>query len=60
MMNGYFRRPDLSTSAFHEAWYLTGDLGYLAIGELYIRAQERPDHHRREEYLPPGPGKPGI
>lgn len=36
MLTGYYRRPDLSVQAFHDGWYLTGDLGYLAGGELYV------------------------
>ncbi len=36
MLTGYFHRPDLTERAFHDGWYLTGDLGYLADGEVYI------------------------
>jgi fatty-acyl-CoA synthase len=36
MLTGYYNRPDLSEKAFQDGWYLTGDLGYLADGEVYI------------------------
>lgn len=36
MVTGYYNRPDLSSNAFHNGWYLTGDLGYIAQGEVYI------------------------
>ena len=36
MLTGYYHRPDLTERAFHDGWYLTGDLGYLADGEVYI------------------------
>jgi fatty-acyl-CoA synthase len=41
MLTGYFRRPDLTSKAFQDGWYLTGDLGYLANGELYITGRKK-------------------
>jgi acyl-CoA synthetase (AMP-forming)/AMP-acid ligase II len=41
MLSGYFRRPDLTENAFLGGWYLTGDLGYLADGELYITGERK-------------------
>lgn len=35
MLTGYYQRPDLHPFDA-EGWYLTGDRGYLADGELYI------------------------
>jgi len=32
MLSGYYKRPDLQP--FHDGWYLTGDMGYLAGGEF--------------------------
>jgi acyl-CoA synthetase (AMP-forming)/AMP-acid ligase II len=34
MLTRYYQRPDLNP--FQDGWYLTGDMGYLAHGELYI------------------------
>jgi fatty-acyl-CoA synthase len=34
MLSGYYRRPDLQP--FQDGWYLTGDKGYVADGEVYI------------------------
>jgi fatty-acyl-CoA synthase len=41
MLNGYFRRPDLTEKAFLDGWYLSGDLGYLASGELFITGRKK-------------------
>jgi fatty-acyl-CoA synthase len=41
MLTGYYRRPDLTGKAFLDGWYLTGDLGYLANGELYITGRKK-------------------
>lgn len=41
MLNAYYNRPDLSRIAFHEGWYLTGDLGYLVQGEIYITGRKK-------------------
>jgi acyl-CoA synthetase (AMP-forming)/AMP-acid ligase II len=34
MLSGYYKRPDLQP--FQDGWYLTGDRGYLAAGELFV------------------------
>jgi acyl-CoA synthetase (AMP-forming)/AMP-acid ligase II len=41
MLSGYFNRPDLTEKVFHDGWYLTGDLGYLADGELYVTGRKK-------------------
>jgi len=41
MRSGYYRRPDLTEKAFLDGWFLTGDLGYLAEGEVYITGRKK-------------------
>jgi acyl-CoA synthetase (AMP-forming)/AMP-acid ligase II len=41
MLTGYYNRPDLTEQAFHAGWYLTGDLGYLAEGEVYVTGRKK-------------------
>jgi acyl-CoA synthetase (AMP-forming)/AMP-acid ligase II len=41
MLTGYYRRPDLTEQAFLDGWYLTGDLGYMADGEVYITGRKK-------------------
>lgn len=41
MLTVYYNRPDLTEKAFQDGWYLTGDLGYLASGELYITGRKK-------------------
>lgn len=41
MLTGYYHHEELTTQSFHEGWYLTGDLGYLAAGELYITGRKK-------------------
>lgn len=36
MLSGYYRRPEATADALADGWHFTGDLGYLAQGELYI------------------------
>lgn len=41
LLESYYKRPDLTGSAFSGGWYLTGDLGYLADAELYITGRKK-------------------
>jgi fatty-acyl-CoA synthase len=41
MLSGYYRRPDVTAQAIREGWYYTGDMGYLAGGELYITGRKK-------------------
>ena len=41
MLTGYYNRPDLTSKAFHAGWYLTGDLGYIANGEIYVSGRKK-------------------
>ncbi len=41
MLSGYYNRPDITQSAFLDGWYLTGDLGYKADGELFVTGRKK-------------------
>lgn len=41
MLTGYYHRPDLTKEAFKDGWYLTGDLGYIAEGEVYVTGRKK-------------------
>lgn len=41
MLTGYYRRDDLNATLFHEGWYRTGDMGYLANGEVFICGRKK-------------------
>jgi fatty-acyl-CoA synthase len=41
MLSGYYARADLTEQAFHDGWAITGDMGYLADGELYITGRKK-------------------
>jgi acyl-CoA synthetase (AMP-forming)/AMP-acid ligase II len=41
MLTGYYRRHDATAQAMDDGWYYTGDLGYIADGELYITGRQK-------------------
>jgi fatty-acyl-CoA synthase len=41
MLTGYYRRDDLTNKAFHDGWYLTGDLGYMLDGEVFVVGRKK-------------------
>ena len=41
MLSGYYHRQDATEKAFTNAWYMTGDFGYLVEGELYITGRKK-------------------
>ncbi len=41
MLTGYYHRPDATAKAFFEGWYLTGDFGYMADGEVYVAGRKK-------------------
>ncbi len=41
MLAGYYHRPDATAAALSDGWFFTGDLGYLADGELYITGRQK-------------------
>jgi acyl carrier protein/lauroyl/myristoyl acyltransferase len=36
LFSGYYHRPDLTARVLRDGWVSTGDLGYLAEGQLYL------------------------
>ena len=41
MLSGYYRRPDLTAQSIRAGWYYTGDMGYIAEGELYVTGRKK-------------------
>jgi fatty-acyl-CoA synthase len=41
MLTGYFNRPDLTEKAFRDGWYLTGDYGYISMGEVFVSGRKK-------------------
>ena len=41
MLTEYYHRPDATQKAFHQGWYLTGDYGYMADGEVYVSGRKK-------------------
>ena len=42
MLNEYYNRPDITKKAFLPGgWYLTGDFGYIADGELFVAGRKK-------------------
>jgi fatty-acyl-CoA synthase len=41
MLSGYHRRPDTTAEVMLDGWYKTGDMGYIAAGELYISGRKK-------------------
>jgi len=41
MLTGYYKRPDITAEAIRDGWYLTGDYGYVADGELYVSGRKK-------------------
>jgi fatty-acyl-CoA synthase len=41
MLTGYFNRPDVTEKVFRDGWYLTGDYGYIADGEVFVSGRKK-------------------
>jgi len=41
MLSGYYHRPDVTQETIQDGWYHTGDMGYLADGELFITGRKK-------------------
>jgi fatty-acyl-CoA synthase len=40
-MQGYYHNPAATQAIYHEGWWDTGDLAYMADGELYITGRKK-------------------
>lgn len=41
MLTGYYKNPEATQAVMVDDWYFTGDMGYLADGELYITGRKK-------------------
>jgi fatty-acyl-CoA synthase len=41
MLSGYYHREGATNQAIEDGWYFTGDLGYVADGELYVTGRKK-------------------
>jgi fatty-acyl-CoA synthase len=54
VMQGYFEQPDATADTLHDGWLMTGDLGYMADGDLYVCGRTKDLIIRQgRKYYPP-------
>jgi len=41
MLTGYYNREDATDQALRNGWYLTGDLGYMLNGEVFVSGRKK-------------------
>ena len=41
LLTGYYNRPDLTQKALLDGWYISGDLGFLLEGELFVVGRKK-------------------
>ena len=41
MLSEYYKRPEITAEAIVDGWYYTGDMGYIAGGELFITGRKK-------------------
>ena len=41
MLTGYYHRDDLTQKVFRDGWYLTGDYGFVANGEVFVSGRKK-------------------
>ena len=44
-MSSYYNQPKATATIFHNGWWDSGDLGYIAEGELYITGRKKRCDH---------------
>jgi fatty-acyl-CoA synthase len=54
VMQGYFEQPDATAAVLQDGWLTTGDLGYVADGDLYVCGRTKDLIVRQgRKYYPP-------
>lgn len=41
MLSEYYNRPQVTQQSFTDGWFLTGDYGYLAEGEIFVTGRKK-------------------
>lgn len=41
MLSGYYHQPEITAQVIRDGWYYTGDMGYIADGEVYITGRQK-------------------
>jgi fatty-acyl-CoA synthase len=41
MLSAYYRRPDVTAEAIRDGWYFTGDMGYMADGQVFVSGRKK-------------------
>ena len=41
MLTEYYNRPDATTKALRDGWFLTGDYGYVSDGEVFVSGRKK-------------------
>ena len=41
MLTEYYNRPDATTKALRDGWFLTGDYGYVSNGEVFVSGRKK-------------------
>jgi 1-acyl-sn-glycerol-3-phosphate acyltransferase len=58
--SGYFRNPEATRSLFDGEWLDTGDLGYIAAGELYVTGRAKDIIIRGGQHIHPQEAEAAI
>lgn len=41
MLSAYYRRPDVTAETIRDGWYFTGDMGYMANGQIFVSGRKK-------------------